>query len=322
MSVLNPPTLRDVMLARKVIYRYITPSPLMSYGGINDLVGTELYLKHENLLPTRSFKVRGATFLISRLSDKERKRGVIAASTGNFSQGVSYAARKMGITAKIVMPEHSNQEKINATKALGGDIVFHGSKFDDAREYAEELAEKHGYRYIHSANEPDLVAGVGTHTYEIVEQVPDIDTIIVPVGGGSGAAGAITSAKSFDRRIRVIGVQSENSPAAYLSWKEKKIVRAGNNSFAEGVATGEGYEFTQEIMRKGLDDFILVSDDEIRDSMKIIFHATGMAVESASSSTLAAALKIGKEKLGKKVALVITGGNTPGDQKDALITGK
>lgn len=306
------------MAARKVLYNYISPSPLLSYSRINDLAGTEVYLKHENLLPTRSFKVRGAIYLISRLSEEEKKRGVIAASTGNFSQGVSFAARKAGVSAKIVMPEHSNPEKVEATRKLGGEIVFHGSKFDDAREYAEQLAERSGYRYIHSANEPDLVAGVGTHTYEIIEQIPDVDAIIVPVGGGSGAAGAITVAKAFDRKIKVIGVQSESSPAAYLSWKEGRIVRAENRSFAEGVATGEGYEFTQDIMRNDMDDFILVSDDEIRNAMKAIFLSTGMVVESASSSTFAAALKIGKERLGRKGVLIITGGNTTREQVDAL----
>lgn len=321
MESLKPPSLRDVMIARNSLRDYFAPSPLLNYPALDRLVGTRVFLKHENLLPTGSFKVRGATHLISRLTGDERRRGVIAASTGNFSQGVVYAASRSGVPAKIVMPEGSNHAKIEATRALGGEIIFHGSKFDDARKHAEELAEKEHYRYIHSANEPDLVSGVGTHTYEIMESLPDVSSIIVPIGGGSGAAGAITVAKAFDREIKVIGVQSEESPAAFESWKNGRVMEAGNHSFAEGVATGMGYEFTQSIMRGGLDDFLLVSDREIRDAMGKMFNATRMVTESASSSTLVAAMKLGKKVLGENAVLIITGGNVPEDQLKSIISG-
>ncbi len=314
MTEYRTPTLRDVYRARNILRKSFGPSPLANFPALDKTLGLKAYLKLENLLPTGSFKVRGATYLISQLSQAEKKAGVMAASTGNFSQGVSYASRENGTSAKIVMPENSNQRKVQATLDLGGEIVFHGSKFDDARVYAEELSHVEGRRYIHSANEPNLVAGVGTHTLEILEEKPDLDAIIVPVGGGSGVCGASIVAKSVDRSIKVIGVQSELSPAAYRSWKEGRLVSAPNKSYAEGLATGEGYDYTQKIMREYMDDFILVSEDEIRNSVKQIVASTRIIPESASSSALAALIRLKKDFEGKSVALIITGGNSPPDE--------
>lgn len=308
------PTLRDIYRARNVMRKYFAPSPLANFPSLDSELGLNVYLKLENLLPTGSFKVRGATYLMSRLTPEERRKGVVAASTGNFSQGVTYAARNQGVPSRIVMPEGSNPTKVQATLDLGGEIVFHGPKFDDALKYARDLAESDGMRFIHSANEPLLIAGVGVHTLEILEQNPDTDAIIVPVGGGSGACGASIAAKSIDPSIKVIGVQSELSPAAYRSWKEGKIVTDPNESFAEGLATGEGYEYTQSIMREHLDDFILVSDQEIRDAMRQIALATRFMPESASASSLAALNRLRNSLKGKNVALIITGGNSPRDQ--------
>ncbi|AKA48511.1 hypothetical protein IX51_04680 [uncultured archaeon] len=308
------PKLNDVMLARKVLRRYFPPSPLVNFPALDSELGAQTYLKLENMLPTGSFKVRGATYLISKLSAEERRKGVIAASTGNFSQGVSYASRLFGTHAMVVMPEGSNPEKVQATRSLGGEIIFHGPRFDDARIYAESLSREEGYRYIHSANEPDLVAGVGTLTLEVLEEVPDIDAIIVPVGGGSGASGASIVAKAVNSGIEVIGVQSESSPAAFLSWKEGRIVEAENRTYAEGLSTAEGYEFTQKIMRRHLDEFTLVSDNDIKVSMRLVAEKAHIIPESASSSSIAAALKMKEKIKGKKIALIITGGNSPDEQ--------
>ena len=312
------PELRDVFRAEKILRKHFAPSPLVNAS--REMVhGIETFLKLENFLPTGSFKVRGATYLISQLKDEEKEAGVIAASTGNFSQGVSYGADLYGLKARIVMPEGSNERKVRATKDLGGEVIFHGQKFDDSRKHAEELAASHGYRYIHSANEPMLVAGVGTHTLELLEQEPEIEAIIVPVGGGSGACGASVVTKAVSKDIMVIGVQSESSPAAYLSWKSGKHERADNLTYAEGLATGESFDFTQNIMRKLLDDFILVSDDEIRNAWKTLVRETRIIPESASAAALAAEIRMSAKLRGKKVALIVTGGNSPQDQIDSLL---
>ncbi len=317
MAEMKIPELRDVMKAEKVIRKYFGESPLLKLS--QEVVpGVRTFLKLENLLPTGSFKARGATYLISQLTESEKKAGVIAASTGNFSQGVSYAAALYGVKANIVMPEGSNKVKVEATRRLGGNVIFHGSKFDDSRIYAEELAEKHGYRYVHSANDRLLVAGVGTHTLELLRQEPGIDVIIVPVGGGSGASGASVVAKAISKDIKVIGVQSAESPAAYNAWKSGKHVRSDNRTYAGGLATGESFDYTQKIMRKFLDDFILVSDEEIRNAWRILGKVSRIIPEPASASALAAEMRLQKELNGKNVALMITGGNSPQDLVDSL----
>ncbi len=318
MTELKIPELRDVIKAEKILRCHFPPSPFVR-AKPDLLPGVDLFLKLENFLPTGSFKVRGATYLISQLTAKEREMGLIAASTGNFSQGVSYGARMYGVKARIVMPEDSNPEKVTATRDLGGEVLFHGSRFDDARRYAEELSSRYGYRYVHSANEPLLVAGVGTHTLEMLQTEPDIDVIIVPVGGGSGASGAAIVAKAISRNIKVIGVQSEKSPAAYSAWKSGKDEVAENSTYAEGLATGESYRFTQSIMRDFLDDFILVSDDEIRSSQKTLIDKARIMPESASSSTLAAGARLVDQLHGKKVAFIITGGNSPRSEIESLL---
>ena len=194
-------------------------------------------MKHENHQPVGAFKVRGGVNLVARLSDEERERGLIAASTGNHGQSVAFAAQRFDVTARICIPERSNPVKVAAMKDLGAELIVGGADFDEARENAERLAAEHGYRYVHSGNEPDLIAGVATETLEILTQQPDIEAIIVPVGGGSGAAGACIVAKAVNPAIQVIAVQSDAAPAAYLSWKERRPVEGESHTYAEGLAT-------------------------------------------------------------------------------------
>lgn len=283
------------------------------------MLGAEVYVKHENHLPTGSFKVRGGVNLISQLSGKERRQGVIAASTGNHAQSVAYASQLFGARALIVMPEPANPVKVQATRELGAEVQFYGKDFDDARVHVEALARETGYRYIHSADEPLLVAGVATHTLEILEDQPDIQIIVVPVGGGSGAAGACIVAKTINPKIQVIGVQSENAPAAYRSWKEKRLVEDKTDTFAEGLATRVGFELTQSILGELLDDFILVSESELKQAMVLMIEKTRNLAEAAGASPLAAARKIPHRLEGRKVALILTGANTSLEQlKEAL----
>jgi len=309
------PTIADVLDAKRRIAPYLRPTPLYRYAGLDELLGTEVFVKHENHQPVGAFKVRGGVNLVSRLGDKERGRGVISASTGNHGQSIAYAARLFDVPATICVPENANPVKVASMRGLGADVVFHGRDFDDAREHCELLAQERGSRYVHSGNEPLLIAGVATETLEILEEETRIDTIIVPVGGGSGAAGACIVAKSIDPAIRVIGVQSEAAPAAYRSWQARRIVDESRmETFAEGVATRTAFELPQMILWQWLDDFVLVSDDEIRSAQATMIETTRNLVEAAGAAPLAAALQRRPQLSGRRVALILTGGNASREQ--------
>ncbi len=283
------------------------------------MLGADIFLKHEFHLPTGAFKVRGGVNLISQLSPQERKAGVIAASTGNHGQSVAYAARLFGVNAIICAPENANSAKVAAMKELGAEVKLVGADFDEARVACEELAAANGYRYIHSGNEPLLIAGVATHTLEILSEQPDIDVIIVPVGGGSGAAGACIVAKTVNPKIAVIGVQSERAPSAYLSWREGKPVDAATSTWAEGLATRTPFELPQRILRRLLDDFILVSDEAISESVRLLLDRSRILVEGAGASSLAAAIALKNRLAGQRVALILTGANISIPQLKAVL---
>jgi threonine dehydratase len=320
MSELNEPALTDVLDAARRIRPHVEPSPLRRYPALDRLLDATVFVKHENLNPTGAFKVRGGVNLVSRLSDGERERGVIAASTGNHGQSVAFAARIFGVSAIICAPSAANPVKVESMRDMGAEVILEGERFDDSRRKAEQLAREHGYRYIHSGDEPFLISGVATHTLEIVEEQPDIDVVIVPVGGGSGAAGACIVAKAINPAIRVIGVQSEQSPSAYLSWRQRDTVEAPNRTRAEGLATASPFELPQRIMRRLLDDFVLVSDDEIDLATLAMIEKTRTLVEAAGASPLAAALKLRGELRGRRIALICTGANISPAQLRSLFS--
>jgi threonine dehydratase len=309
------PTLRDVLRARQVIRRYLPPTPLHRYPALEAVVGTETYVKHENHQPIGAFKVRGGVYLMAQLTADERRRGVIAASTGNHGQSVAYAARLFGVPAIIGVPEGANPGKVESMRTLGAEVIFHGRDFDAAREYVEALAAARGYRYIHSGNEPLLIAGVGTVALEILEEQPEIDTIIVPVGGGSGIAGASIVAKAVDPSIAVIGVQAEGAPAAWRSWKERRVQETDRiETFAEGLATRTTFDLPRAIMWELIDDFLLVSDEELRRAIRLYLVKCRTLAEGAGAAPLAAALRLRERLAGRRVALVLSGGNLSPDQ--------
>jgi len=306
--------LADVLVARRRIAPHLRPTPLYRYAGLDELLGADVFLKHENHQPVGAFKVRGGVNLVSQLTDSERKRGVIAASTGNHGQSVAFAARLFGVRATICVPERANRVKVEAMRGLGAKLVFHGRDFDDAREHCERLAEQHGYRYVHSGNEPLLIAGVGTETLEILEEEPQIDAVVVPVGGGSGAAGACIVANAINPEAQVIGVQSSAAPTAYRSWKERRLVEEPMETFAEGLATRTAFELPQRILWQWLDDFVLVTDDEIRKAQRTLIIETRNLVEAAGAAPLAAAFQLRERIAGKRIALVVSGGNVTREQ--------
>jgi threonine dehydratase len=313
------PTFNDVLAARDRISPYLQPTALNRYPALDALVGTETWVKHENHLPICAFKVRGGVNLVSQLPDDERRRGVVTASTGNHGQSIAYAARLFGVRAIICVPEGANPVKVASIRGLGAEIVTHGVDFDEAREHAAGLAEQHGYRYIHSGNEPHLIAGVGTYALEMLERQPDIEVIVVPIGGGSGAAGTSIVAKAMNPKIEVIGVQSAEAPAAYKSWKARRLLEDRMGTIAEGLATRTAFDLPQRILWEKLDDFVLVPDAEIRAAVPLMIETTRNLAEPAGAAPLAAALRLKERLKGKRVALILSGSNiTPAQLREML----
>jgi threonine dehydratase len=310
--------LAAVLAARQRIAPYLRTTPLYAYPTLDAMTKTRVWVKHENHQPVGAFKVRGGVNLMSQLTADELRRGVTAASTGNHGQSVAYAARLFGARAVICMPEQANPVKVESLRALGAEVVFQGRDFDEAREHSEKLAAEHQYRYIHSGNEPALLAGVATYTLEILEARPDIEVIVVPVGGGSGAAGTCITAKAVNPRIQVIGVQSEAAPAAYRSWRARSLVEDTTSTFAEGLATRTAFELPQRILWELLDDFVLVSDDALKNATRTMIEKTRNLVEPAGAAALAAVLADPGRFANRNVAIICSGGNISPAQLVAL----
>jgi len=304
------PTLPDVLAAKARIRPYLRRTPTHRYAGLDELLGTATWVKHENYQPIGVFKVRGGLDRVAQMDARPRARGLIAASTGNHGQSVAYAGRLFGVQVRICVPEGANPGKVAAMRGMGAEVILHGVRFDDSVRYVEELVTQAGYRYVHAGNEPDLIAGVATETLELLEDVPDLDVIIVPVGGGSGAAGACITAKAINPAIQVIAVQSSESPAAYTSWNEGRVTSAPNRTIAEGLATGMGFSLPQAILREYLDDFVLVSDEAIMRAMIWMIERAHTLAEGAGAAPLAAAYQMREALAGKRVGLICSGGNT------------
>jgi threonine dehydratase len=278
------------------------------------MLDSEVYLKHDEHLPLGAFKGRGGINLLANLSDEEKDRGLITASSGNHGQSMASACKLFGVKAIIGLPVDANPNKVAAMRALGAELVFHGADFDAARLHCETLAKEEGYRFVHPVNDPLLIAGVGTQALETLEDLPDVQVLMLPLGGGSGVSGACIVAKGIDPSIEVLAVQSEQAPAGYLSWKQGEIVEAEMNTFAEGVATRSGYELAQSIIRELLDDFLLVSDEEIHRAIGTLVDKAHTLAEGAGATALAGAIRYPEKVRGKKVAITVSGGNITADQ--------
>jgi threonine dehydratase len=313
------PDLGDVLDARGVIAPYLDRTPLRRYPLLNEMLGADVFVKHENHLPTGAFKVRGGINLIARLDREMRSAGVCAASTGNHGQSVAYAACLFGVAATIFVPRGANPVKVSSMRSLGAEVVEHGADFDEARERCAEVAAERGARYVHSGDEPLLIAGVGTATFEILERQPEIGVIVVPVGGGSGAAGACIAAKAIRPSVEVIGVQSQAAPAAYRAWREGKLVEDQMRTFAEGLQTRVAFALPQRILAQHLDDFVLVTDDDLRAATLQLIEVTRNLIEPAGAAPFAAVLKFRERFAGCKVALMCSGGNLNPNQLRELL---
>jgi len=306
------PSFEDVLAARDFLAAYLRPTPLIRRDAVNAALGLDVWLKCENLLPTAAFKVRGGLNLIGR--DPTAKAGVIGASTGNHGQSLAYAGGVFGVPVTIVVPKNANPLKLAAMRANGATIVEHGSDYDDARVECERRAAADGTRYVHSGNEPYLIAGVGTAALEVLTERPDIDVLIVPVGGGSGASGAALAAKALRPDAVVIGVQAEGASAAYKAWRDRAprtTERAA--TFAEGLATRTSFDLPQAMLAALLDDFVLVTDDELYAAMRLLLVEGHVVAEGAGAAAIAAARRLTGRLAGKRVACWVSGGNATAD---------
>ena len=289
---------------------HLPETPLLTFPGLNAMLGCELFLKCESLQPVGAFKIRGGLNLLSQMDDAQRARGVVSASTGNHGQSIAYAAGVFGARAVICVPEGANETKVAAMRRLGAEVVFAGADFDESRAEAGRIAERDGLYFIHSANERLLIAGVATYSLEVLRDQPDLDVMIVPVGGGSGVCGAILAGKGIKPDLEVFGVQAAGAPAVADSWMGRQLLSYdAMSTFAEGMATRVAFELPAHIMWDRIDGFELVSDDQIRAAMVTLMEKAWIVAEGAGAASLAAAVQMGERLRGKKVCCVVSGGN-------------
>lgn len=307
---LAPPTLNDIYQARERIAPHIQRSALLRHPLLDLETGLTIWVKHENHNPTGAFKVRGGLNLVASLSPEERARGIVTASTGNHGQSIALASRIHGVTSTVFVPAGNNPEKNAAIRAFGAVLEEGGKDFDEARERCEARAVQTGARYVHSADEPLLIAGVGTYALEVFEALPDADVILVPLGGGSGTCGLITVRNALGSRARIIAVGAANADAVYRSWKgPERVVGTSAHTFAEGIATRVSFDLPYSIYKPHLDDFVLLTEDELANGVRLALRTTHNLAEGAGAASLAAAFKLRHALAGQRVVCIMSGGN-------------
>lgn len=309
-TAMTAPTLNDIYIARERIAPYLPRTALLRHPLLDEATGLSIWVKHENHNPTCAFKVRGGVNLVGALPPEERARGIVTASTGNHGQSIAMASRLHGVMCTVFVPAGNNPEKNAAMRAYGAAVEEGGRDFDEARERCEERAGATGARYVHSGNEPLLIAGVGTYALELFEDLPNVDVIFVPIGGGSGASGLITVRNALGSRARIVGVGAKNADAVYRSWKgPERVVGASADTFAEGIATRVTFDLPFGIYKQYLDDFVLLSEEELAEGVRLALRTTHNLAEGAGGAALAAAAKLHDELAGCRVACVMSGGN-------------
>jgi threonine dehydratase len=307
-----PITLADVQAARERIARYVAPTAFREYPRLAAHLGGDMrvFVKHENHQPTNSFKIRNGLSFMTALDADQRRRGVVAASTGNHGQGLAYGGTLLGVDTTICVPAGNNPDKNAAMRALGATVVEEGRDYDDAVRVMLRLAEQEGKTVAHSTNDPRIIAGAGTMTLEIVEQQPALDALIIAVGGGSQAVGALTVARELAPALEVYGVQAAGAAAIHDSWHARqRLTRDKADTFAEGVATRTTYDLTFPALQAGLAGFVTVTDAEIAESLRTIVSLTHNLVEGAGAMGFAALPKLRDRLAGKTVGIVFCGAN-------------
>ncbi|MFQ5969049.1 MAG: threonine ammonia-lyase [Nitrososphaerales archaeon] len=304
------PNLKDVVKAKRVLRNVIRKTPLDYSNTFSRMTDCKLYIKLESLQKTGSFKVRGAYVKINSLSKKQKSNGVVAASAGNHGQGVAFASIMQKIPCTIVMPANASPAKVSATRSYGADVVLHGILYDQSWDKAQQIAEEQGRTLIHAFDDPYVIAGQGTIGLEILEELPNMDAIYVPIGGGGLAAGLAIAIKSKKPHVKVIGVQSKAFPAMKVSLDKGSIVETSSGStIADGISVKRPGELTFEILSKYIDEVVTVNDNEIVKTMFLLMERAKLVVEPAGAAGLAYLISNGNSFAGKKVVTILTGGN-------------
>jgi threonine dehydratase len=302
--------LLGVIRARAVIDRYLKRTNLTYYSELSRLAGCEVYVKHENHHPTGSFKIRGAVNFLQHMSSEELEAGVLVATRGNHGLAMAWAGRFFHVPCTVVVPEGNNPEINRIVESFGADLIVHGHDFYDAQSYCDELVDSAGYYYVEQGNEPEILNGLGTMGLEIFEELPDVDVIICPIGGGSGCASLLKVAQAVNPAVEVIGVQPERAAAFYESWRKGERVRLETaDTVADGLAARSVFQLPFAIMKDHITDVVLLTEDEILQGIRLAIETTHNLAEGAGAASLAAALKTKDRLAGKKVALVMSGGN-------------
>jgi threonine dehydratase len=303
-------TMRDILAAHGMLRRYLSATPIYRHPLLSVRLGFDAYVKHENHLPMGSFKVRGGLNLFANLSEKELKRGVLAATRGNHGLSLAYAARHFGSRCLIYVPRGNNPEKNTLMQALGAEIVEFGRDFDDAHLEAEARARTDGMRYVHQANDPLLLAGVGTMALEIADALPELDAVIVPMGSGACAAATVIVMRALLPHVKIYGVQAERANALARSLDVGHLVSLDQaDTWAGGLATRFAFEQPFEVLQGQLEDVVLVSEEEMRDAVREALETTHNMAEGATAAGYAAARKLRTQLTGKRVVLLHTGQN-------------
>ncbi len=315
------PTFTDILAARRLMERYLPRTPFQESMSLGNMLGLTLFVKYENHQPVTAFKVRGNLNKVLNLTAEERQRGVVTASMGNHGQGVCYAARLIDVQATVVMPEKANPDKVEAMRNLGGEVVFNGEDFEDANAKALELERDKGFVYFHAANDPWIVAGHGTIGVEMLEDVPDIDVLVVPVGAGGLISGVALAAKTINPTIEIIGVQAKNVAPYHASRKAGRMVQAASaNTFAEGLACRFPTPLPFRMMTRLVDDLIVVSEEEMRRAIVLLLEKTHNLAEGAGAAGTAGVVQLHERLAGKRVGTILSGGNLPRNVLERALT--
>ncbi|MCX5766249.1 MAG: threonine/serine dehydratase [Gemmatimonadetes bacterium] len=308
----TPITFDDVLQAQQRLSAHLTPTPLRRYPLLDALVGhgIEVWVKHENHQPTQSFKIRNGLNSILALTPEQTAKGVIGASTGNHGQGVAYAAQLLGVPAAICVPVGNNPEKNAAIRAMGAELIEVGDRYDETILACQRICAERGMTLVHSTNNRDVMAGAGTMTLEMLEQQPALDAVLIALGGGSQAVGALTVAAEKKPSLRVYAIGSEGAPAQYESWRRgERLTGMPVNTMAEGIATGAAYEATFDTLKAGLAGFFQVSEASLYEGIRDLIRITHNLPEGAGAAGLAALRQHAAEFAGQRVAIVMCGGN-------------
>lgn len=307
-----PVTLEDVRAARERLRGHLTATPLRSYAALDAIVGSgiRVWVKHENHQPTGAFKVRNALSVLTALPEGARRRGVVAATRGNHGLGLAFAGARLGAPVTVCVPLGNNPEKNEAMRGLGATLVEEGRDYDEAVAVADRLVRERGLTLVHSTNHPEIVAGAGTITLEMLEQQPELDALVFAVGGGSQAVGGLTVVRGLGSRVPVYAVQAERAGAIHDSWHAgQPRPRASADTFADGLATRNVYEFTFGALREGLAGFVAVSEAELAEATRVLIRTTHTLVEGAGAAGLAGLVRLCVTLAGRQVGIVISGGN-------------